>query len=66
MMHQPQIRELIHASAFLGNGVGHVQILVIIQSLVTDGTETLLLPGKLPRASGRGLGLAPPLSPVVL
>jgi hypothetical protein len=39
----------------------HVQIRVIAQSLVTDGTEALLPPGKLPRASGRGLGLAPPL-----
>ena len=44
----------------------HVQLLVIVQSLVTDGTETLLPPRKLPRATGSDLGSAPPLFPVVL
>jgi hypothetical protein len=46
--------------------VVHVQVLAVLQGWVTDGAETLLPPRQLPRATGRGLGLAPPLRPVVV
>jgi hypothetical protein len=46
--------------------VVHVQMLAVLQSLVTDGAETLLPPRQLARATGRSLGSAPPLRPVVL
>jgi hypothetical protein len=66
LVYQPEIRKIVRASVFLGNHVVHVQVLAVLQRLVTDGAETLLPPRKLPRATGRGLGSAPPLRPVVL
>jgi hypothetical protein len=44
----------------------HVQVLAILQRLVTDGAETLLPPRQLPRTTGCGRGSAPPLYLVVL
>ena len=66
VVYQPEIRKIVHASVLLGNYVVHVQVLAVLQRLVTDGAETLLPPRQLPRATGRGLGSAPPLRPVVL
>jgi hypothetical protein len=66
VMYQSEIRKIVRASVFFGNHVVYVQVLAVLQRLVTDGTETLLPPRQLPRATGRGLGSAPPLRPVVL
>ena len=66
VVYQPEIRRIVRASVLLGNHVVHVQVLAILQRLVTDGAETLLPPRQLPRATGRGWGSAPPLRPVVL
>jgi hypothetical protein len=66
VVYQPEIRKIVRASVFLGNHVGPVEILAVLQRLVTDGAETLLPPRQLPRATGRAVGSAPPLRPVVL
>ena len=65
-MYPPEIRKIVRASMFLGNHVVHVQLLAVLQRLVTDGAETLLPPPKLTRATGHGKGSAQPLFPVVL
>jgi hypothetical protein len=66
VVYQPEIRKIVRASMFLGNHVVHVSLLAVLQSLVTDGAETLLPPRQLPRATGGGVGSAPPLFAVVL
>jgi hypothetical protein len=66
VVYQPEIRKIVRAAVLLGNHVMHVQVLAVVQRLVTDGAETLLPPRRLPRAPGRGLGSAPLLRPVVL
>ena len=65
-MHQPEIREVIRAPVVLGHHMVHVDLFAIVQSLVAAGTETVLPPGELPRATSRGLRSVPPLAPVVL
>jgi hypothetical protein len=66
VMYEPEIRKIVRAAVFRGNHVVHLQVLAVLQRLVTDGAETLLPPRELPRATGHGLGSAPPLRPVVL
>jgi hypothetical protein len=66
VVYQLEIRTIVRAAVFLGNHMVPVQVLAVLQRLVTDGAETPLPPRQLPRASGRGLGSAPPLGPVVL
>ena len=66
LMHQPEIRKVIRAPVVLGHHMVHVDFLSIIKSLVAAGTETVLPPGELPRATSRGLHSVPPLAPVVL
>jgi hypothetical protein len=41
-MHQPQIRKVVRAPAFLGHHMMEVESLAMFQVLVTDGTEALL------------------------
>lgn len=65
-MHQPEVREILRAPVLLGPHVVHVSLFTIVQSLVTGGTEAVLPPGKLPRATGPALGFVPPLAPTVL
>jgi len=66
LMHQPEIRQVIRAPVVLGHHMVHVDLFAIVQSLVAAGTETVLPPGELPRATSRGLRSVPPLAPVVL
>ena len=42
VMHQPHIREVIRAPAFLGHHMMDVESLTIFQVLVTDRTEAML------------------------
>ena len=65
-MHQPEIREIVRPTVTLGPHVVHVDLFPIIQSLVADRTVPVLPPGELPRATGRVVGMLPPLAPVVL
>ena len=66
LMHQPEIREVIRPAVTLGPHVVDVDLFPIIQSLVADRTVPVLSPGELPRATGRVVGVLPPLAPVVL
>ena len=66
LVHQPEIRKVIRAPVILGPHMVHVDLFAIVQSLVATGTETVLPPGELPRATSRGLHSVPPLAPVVL
>src|SRR5215475_6431918 len=66
VMHQPEIREGIRPAVTLGPHVVDVDLFPIIQSLVADRTMPVLPPGELPRATGRLVGVLPPLAPVVL
>jgi hypothetical protein len=60
-----EMREIVRAAVRLGHHVVHVPVLAMLQRLVTDGAETPLPPRQLPRATGRGVGSAPALGPVV-
>ena len=66
VMHQPEIREVIHPAVTLGLHVVDVDLFPIVQSLVADRTTPVLPPGELPRATGRVVGSLSPLAPVVL
>ena len=66
VMHQPQIREVIFAPAFLGNHMMHVEFLAIFQVLVTDRTEALLPLDEWPATEFGHLRLGSSLLPVIL
>lgn len=66
VMDEPQICECVRAALFLGHHMVNVELLAILERLVTDGAKTLLSPGELPVALRRGLGSGSPLSPVCL
>jgi len=66
VMHQPEMREGIRPAVTLRPHVVDVDLFPIIQSLVADRTVPVLPPGELPRATGRVVGVLPPLAPVVL
>ena len=66
VMHQPQIREVVCAPAFLGHHMMDVESLAIFQVLVTDRTEPLLPLDELPATKCGHLRLGSSLSPVVL
>jgi hypothetical protein len=66
VMHQPPIRAVLFAPAFLGNHLMHVQLLAIFQVLVTDWAAAVLPVDKLPATKRRPLRLRSSLLPVVL
>ena len=66
VMNQPQIREAVTASAFLGNHVMDVEVLAIFQMLVADRADTLLPLDELPATKRGHLRLGSSLLPVIL
>ena len=66
VMHQPEIREIVCPPVMLRLHVVDVDLFSIVQGLVADRTAPVLPPGELPRATGRVVGVLPPLAPVVL
>jgi hypothetical protein len=66
MMHEPQIREVVFAPAFLGHHMMDVEILTIFQVLVADGADTVLPVDELLATQRHHLRPGSSLVPVIL